>query len=74
MKFISNFCVCFIGFATIWSVTLVFVSNASICSWGAAIAASASGALIINHYDGKHDEWLFSWRQEILEYQGLDSE
>ena len=56
MKFIGNLCLCFIGFATIWSVTLVFVSNASIYSWGAAIATSASGALIINHYDGKHDK------------------
>ena len=56
MKFISNFCLCFIGFATIWAVTLVFVSNASIYSWGAAIAVSAAGALIINHYDGKHDK------------------
>ena len=56
MKFISNFCLYLAVFATIWSVTLVFVSNASIYSWGAAIATSASGALIINHYDGKHDK------------------
>ena len=56
MKFISNFCLYFIGFATIWSVTLVFVSNASIYSWGATIAVSVYCALIINHYDGKHDE------------------
>ena len=56
MKFIGNFCLCFIGFATTWSVTLIFASNASIYSWGAAIAVSAAGALIINHYDGKHDE------------------
>ena len=56
MKFIGNFCLCFIGFATIWAATLVFVSKASICSWGTAIAVSAACALIINHYDDKHDE------------------
>ena len=56
MKFISNFYLCFIGFATIWAGTLVFVSKASIYSWGAAIAVSIYCALIINHYDGKHDE------------------
>ena len=56
MKFIGNLCLCFIGFATIWSATLVFVSKASVYSWGAAIAVSIACALIINHYDGKHDE------------------
>ena len=56
MKFISNFCLCLIFFMTIWSVTLVFVSNASIYSWVAMIAVSVASALIINHYDGKHDE------------------
>ena len=56
MKFISNFYLCFIGFATIWSVTLVFVSNASIYSWGAAIGLAIITALISNHYDGKHDK------------------
>ena len=66
MKFIGNFYLCFIGFATIWAVTLVFVSKASIYSWGAAIAVSISCALIINHYDGKHDDWLFCQRQQIL--------
>ena len=56
MKFIGNLCVCLIFFMTFWVVTLLFVSNASIYSWGAAIAVSAAGALIINHYDGKHDK------------------
>ena len=56
MKFISDFCLCFIGFATIWVVTLLFASNASIYSWGAAIAVSAAGALIINRNEGKHDK------------------
>ena len=56
MKFIGNLCLYFIVFAAIWSVTLVFVSNASIYSWGAGIAVSAACALIINNYDGKHDE------------------
>ena len=56
MKFISDFCLYFAVFATIWAVTLVFVSNASIYSWGAAIAVSVACALISNHYDGKHDK------------------
>lgn len=56
MKFISNLYLCLIVFMTIWAVTLVFVSKASIYSWGASIAVSISCALIINHYDGKHDE------------------
>ena len=56
MKFIGNLYLYFIAFATIWSATLVFVSRADVYSWGAAIAASATGALIINHYDGKHDD------------------
>ena len=56
MKFISNFYFGLIFFMIIWSGTLVFVNNASIYSWVAAIAVSVSCALIINHYDGKHDE------------------
>ena len=56
MKFISDFCLYFAVFAAILSVTLVFVSNASIYSWGAGIAVSAACALISNHYNGKHDE------------------
>ena len=59
MKFISNFCLCFIGFATIWSVTLVFVDKASIYSWIVAILLAIITALISNHYDGKHDKWPF---------------
>ena len=56
MKFRTDFCLYFAVYTTFWVVSTVFVSNASIYSWIAAIAASASGALIINHYDGKHDE------------------
>ena len=56
MKFITDFCLYFAVYTTFWVVALVFVDRASIYSWGAAIAVSAAGALIINHYDGKHDE------------------
>ena len=56
MKFISNFCLYFAVYTTSWVVAQVFVSNASIYSCGAAIAVSVAGALISNHYDGKHDE------------------
>lgn len=56
MKFIVNLCLYFAVFATIWVVTLLFVSNASIYSWGAAIAIYVAYALISNQYDGKHDE------------------
>ena len=56
MKFIRNFCLYFAVFATFLVVALVFVSNASIYSWGATIALSIITALISNHYDGKHDE------------------
>ena len=56
MKFIGNFCLCLIGFMTIWVVTLIFASNASIYSWGATIAVSVSFALLNNQYKGKHDE------------------
>ena len=56
MKFIGNLCLYFIVFATIWSVTLVFVSRADVYSWLAVIALSIIIALISNHYDGKHDE------------------
>ena len=56
MKFITDFCLYFAVYTTFWVVSTVFMSNASIYSWGAAIATSVSCALIINHYDGKHDE------------------
>ena len=56
MKFIGNFCLYFAVYATFWVVSTVFVSRASIYSWGAAIGVSAACALIINHYDGKHDK------------------
>lgn len=56
MKFISNFCLYFAVFATFWVVALVFMDKASIYSWVAVIAVSASCALISNKYDGKHDE------------------
>ena len=56
MKFISNFCLYFAVYATIWSVTLVFVSRADVYTWLAVIALSIVTALFSNHYDGKHDE------------------
>ena len=45
-----------IVFATIWSVALVFVSNADVYSWLAVVALSIVTALISNKYDGKHDK------------------
>ena len=56
MKFIGNLCLYFIIFATIWSGALVFVCNAGIYSWGAAIGLAIITALISNHYNGKHDK------------------
>lgn len=56
MKVISNFYLCLIFFMTIWSVTLIFVSNASIYSWVAVIGLAIVSALISNKYHGKHDE------------------
>ena len=56
MKFITDFCLYFAVCATFWVVSTVFMSNASIYSWGAAIAVSIYCALIINHYNGKHDK------------------
>lgn len=56
MKFISNLYLCLIVFMTIWSVTLVFMNNASIYSWGAVIGLAIVSALISNKYHGKHDE------------------
>ena len=56
MKFITDFCLYIIIFATIWSVALVFVGNADIYSWLAVMELSVIAALISNHYDGKHDE------------------
>ena len=56
MKFISDLCLYFIVFATFWVVSLVFMDNASIYSWVAVIGLAIITALIINHYDGKHDE------------------
>ena len=56
MKFIGNLYLYFIVFATIWSVTLVFVSRADVYSWGAVIGIAIVTALISNKYNGKHDE------------------
>ena len=56
MKFISNFCLCFIGFAAIWVVTLVFMDKASIYSWIVAVLLAIITALFSIHYDGKHDK------------------
>ena len=56
MKFISNFYLGLIFFMIIWSGTLVFVNNASIYSWIAAILLAIAISLISNKYHGKHDE------------------
>ena len=56
MKFISNFCLYFIVFATIWVVTLVFMDKASIYSWIAVTGLAIIITLISNKYGGKHDE------------------
>lgn len=56
MKFISNFCLYFAVFATFLVVSTVFMSNASIYSWGAAIGLAIVTALISNQYHGKHDK------------------
>ena len=56
MKFITDFCLYFAVYATFWVVTLVFMDNASIYSWGAAIGLAIVTALISNHYNGKHDK------------------
>ena len=56
MKFISIFWLYFAVYATFWVVSTVFMSNASIYSWGATIGLAIVTALISIHYDGKHDE------------------
>ena len=56
MKFITDFCLYFAVLTTSWVVSQVFVSNASIYSWLAAIALSIVLALISNHCNGKHDK------------------
>ena len=67
MKFISNFFLYLIAFMATSVVTLSFVSNANIYSFGVAIAVSVSYALFNNKHKGKHDEWPFCWRWGILE-------
>ena len=56
MKFITDFCLYLAVFATIWSVTLVFVSRADVYSWLAVMELSMIATLISNHYNGKHDK------------------
>ena len=56
MKFISNFCLYFAVYSTFWVVSTVFMSNASVYSWGAAIGLAIVTALISDHYNGKHDK------------------
>ena len=56
MKFISNFFLYLIAFMATSVVTLSFVSNANIYSFGVAIAVSVSYALFNNKHKGKHDE------------------
>ena len=58
MKFITDFCLYFAVYTTFWVVSTVFMSNANIYSWGAAIGLAIVTALISNHYNGKHDKWL----------------
>ena len=55
MKFITDFCLYFAVYATFWVVSTVFMSNASIYSWGAAILLAFITALFSIHYDGNHD-------------------
>ena len=55
MKFIGNLCLYLIWLISIWTVTLVFVSNASIYSWVAVIGLAIVTTLISNQYHGKHD-------------------
>ena len=56
MKFISNFLLYFAVYSTFWVVSTVFMSNANIYSWGAAIGLAIVTALISNNYNGKHDK------------------
>ena len=59
MKFISNFCFCLIWFVSILAVTIVFennVNNVNILTWIVVIGLAFITALIINPYDGKHDD------------------
>lgn len=56
MKFISNFCLYLIVIVTIWVASALFVSCASIVSWGLAIALAAVCALTNKTNGGKHDE------------------
>ena len=56
MKFITDFCLYFAVYATFWVVSTVFMSNASIYSWGAAVGLAIITALISNQQHGKHDE------------------
>ena len=56
MKFITDFCLYFAVYTTFWVVTLAFVDNASIYSWGAVVGPAIATALISNHYNGKHDK------------------
>ena len=65
MKFITDFCLYFAVYATFWVVSTVFMSNASIYSWGAAIGLAIVTALISNHYDGKHDKWYVLLTENI---------
>ena len=56
MKFITNFCLYIAVYTTLWVVSTVFMSNASIYYWGAAILLAFITALFSIHYDGKHDK------------------
>ena len=56
MKFITDFCLYFAVYATFWVVSTVFMSNANIYSWLAAIGLAIVATLISINYDGKHDE------------------
>ena len=56
MKFIGNLCLCLIWFASILAVTIVLENNVSILTWIVLIVLAIITALIINRYDGKHDD------------------
>ena len=56
MKFIGNFYLCFIGFATIWVVVMLFTSGASIYTWIVVILLAATTTFINDRNEGKHDK------------------
>ena len=56
MKFITDFCLYFAVYTTFWVVSTVFMSRATIYSWGAVVGLAIVITVISNKYHGKHDE------------------